>query len=238
MKTNNLQKDIIKQLTSLGSKKRAEINSYFFKTGKGEYGEGDIFLGITMPVIRKQVKKYTDIPLTDTLSLLASKYHEIRMFALQVMVTKYKKATPAEKRIIFNSYLKNTKFINNWDLIDTSAEHIIGAHLFDKSRTKLYSLMKSKNLWNRRISILATFYFIRRSDFTDTITISKHLLNDTEDLMHKAVGWMLREVGKRNITILETYLREHYTTMPRTMLRYAIEKFPEKRRKAYLHGKV
>jgi len=202
----------------------------FFKTGRGEYGEGDIFFGIKVPLQRKVAKKYQGLPLSDLQKLLNSNIHEYRFTALVLLTHKYN----YDKKNIFEFYLQNSKRINNWDLVDTSAPKIVGDYLLDKPRKILYQLAKSTNLWERRIAIIATMTFIKNQDFTDTLNIAEILLNDQHDLIHKAVGWMLREVGKQEQTVEETFLNKHYQQMPRTMLRYAIEKFTEEKRKFYL----
>lgn len=231
-------KHIQSELQKLANKKYAEHALRFFKTGKGEYGEGDKFLGIRVPVLRKLVKTYRGISLDKILILLKSKFHEERMVALFFLVDMFKRGEGENKKTICRIYLDNTKYINNWDLVDTTAWHIVGAFLYDKDRKPLYTLARSNNLWERRIAILSTFYFIREDEFKDTLKLAEILLHDNEDLMHKAVGWMLREVGKRNLKKEEAFLEKHYASMPRTMLRYAIEKFPEKRRQMYLKGKI
>jgi 3-methyladenine DNA glycosylase AlkD len=320
---------ITKQLKAMGRKAAAEHAQRFFKTGPGEYGEGDLFLGITVPVLRKLAKEFTngktvsptpasrlrqasarqvdhpsgggdslkspplegcrnggvvlvDISLTNAVELLQSPLHEVRLLALLIMVLQAKQNSTA----VYRAYLANTHRINNWDLVDCSAEHIVGAHLFDRdhlidetssspaiverasrirervavqkhrlpgvpgkpvpqetaetseSLTVLTKLAKSKSLWERRIAIIATFYFIRRNQFDDTLALADILLNDKEDLLHKAVGWMLREVGKRDPRVEEEFLLPRYQNMPRTMLRYAIECFPEPKRLAYLKGSL
>ncbi len=217
--------------------KQAQILQRFFKTGPGEYGEGDIFLGIKVPQQRQVVKKcYKDLPLSEIPKILRTKVHEYRLAALLILVAKFnvKDIGAAEKKKIYDLYLKNMAFINNWDLVDLSAPNIVGVYLLDKPREILYKLAKSKDLWERRIAILATFTFIRDNDFKDTLRIAKTLLHDEHDLIHKAVGWMLREVGKRDQDAEEKFLRAHYQVMPRTMLRYAIERFEEKKRKYYM----
>ena len=225
---------IKKDLNKLGTKKRAEASAWFFKTGKGEYGEGDVFLGITVPEQRKIAKKYFNLSLNNLKILISSKIHEYRLISLFILINKYKKSDNKDKKKIFNFYLKNTKCINNWDLVDISAPNIVGDYLLSKDKKILYKLAKSKNLWERRISIISTFRFIRENQFKDTLKISEILLNDEHDLIHKAVGWMLREIGKRDQKIEEKFLKKYYKTMPRTMLRYAIEKFEENKRKSYL----
>jgi len=229
-----IEMDIKKDLKNLANPKQAEILQRFFKTGKGQYGEGDIFLGIKVPEQRKVAKKYPDLSLKEIQELLSSKIHEHRLTSLFVLIGKYKKSDDNEKKEIFNFYLKNTKNINNWDLVDLSASNIVGDYLLDKKRDILYKLAKSKSLWERRIAILATFEFIKNNEYKDTLKISKELLNDKHDLIHKGVGWMLREVGKRNQAIEEEFLKKHHKTMPRTMLRYSIERFSERKRKFYL----
>jgi 3-methyladenine DNA glycosylase AlkD len=230
--------EISKRLRALGNKEQAAISQKFFKTGPGEYGEGDLFIGIRVPVLRKMAKEYFDLPNMELKSLLQSPVHEERLLALLIMVSKASGGTEDTKKSIYNLYLKNTQFINNWDLVDTSAEHIVGAYLRDKNKSVLYRLAKSDNLWERRIAIMATFHFIKQHEFSDTLRISKFLLSDQHDLIHKATGWMLREIGKRHLQAEENFLRMHYQSMPRTMLRYAIEKFPEKKRQQYLKGKI
>lgn len=224
------------QLKSMGNAKDAEHAPQFFKTGPGEYGEGDVFLGIRVPPLRKLAKELTDTSIDDAVDLLQSPFHEARLMAL--LIWTYQAKGGDESLPLYRAYLTNTSRINNWDLVDVSAEHIIGRHLFARSRKPLYKLAKSRSLWERRIAILSTLFFIRRNDFDDTLALAGLLLNDTEDLMHKAVGWMLREVGKRNQEIEENFLLPRYQQMPRTMLRYAIERFPEPRRQEFLNGRA
>ena len=231
-------KIIHNDLLQLANEQIAEHSQRFFKTGKGEYGEGDIFLGIRVPLLRKLVKKYRGISITEVRKLLHSKFHEERLLAVLMLVQLFKSGDESVQKQVYDLYLENTEFINNWDIVDISASNIVGAHLYEKDKAPLYDLVQSKNLWERRISIISTFYFIRQNEFDDTLKIAKILLNDKEDLIHKAVGWMLREVGKREIEFEEEFLQEHYKIMPRTMLRYAIEKFPETSRKMYLRGEV
>jgi len=229
---------MIKRLISLmdcqANPEKAKILSRFFKTGKGEYGEGDKFLGITVPIQRQNSKKYINLELKDIQKLLNSKYHEHRLTGLIILTLKYKKADEIFKKQIFNFYLKNTKHINNWDLVDLTAPNIIGNYLLDKDRSLIYKLSLSKHLWERRIAVLSTFAFIRESQLQDTLRVTKILINDKHDLIQKAVGWMLREIGKRNLTIEEEFLKKYFKQMGRTALRYAIEKFPEEKRKYYL----
>jgi 3-methyladenine DNA glycosylase AlkD len=230
----NIQKD----LKHLANREKAKIHQRFFKTGPGGYGEGDVFIGVTVPKLRRLAKQYKSIDFDEINKLLHSTIHEERLLSLFLLIYRFSKGDESEKKRIYELYLKNTKFINNWDLVDSSAGHIVGAFLFDKSKKPLYKLAKSKNLWERRISIISTFYFIKRNRFSETLKIAKLLLRDKEDLIHKAVGWMLREVGKRDLPLEENFLKKHYKNMPRTMLRYAIEKFFETKRQLYLKGKI
>jgi 3-methyladenine DNA glycosylase AlkD len=223
-------KEIRKELKEKSNKEKAEIFQRFFKTKKGEYGEGDVFLGITVPELRRIVKENKAIEIEDVLQLLHSKIHEERFIALLIFIERFSK----ESEKIFDLYLKNLSWVNNWDLVDISAYRIIGEHLFDKEKTVIYNLARSKDLWERRVAIMSTFYFIRKNQFKDTINIAEILLYDDHDLIHKAVGWMLREIGKRDIKEEENFLKKNYKKMPRTMLRYAIEKFPEDKRKLYM----
>jgi 3-methyladenine DNA glycosylase AlkD len=225
---------IVSELKKLQDKNKAKILQRFFRTGKGEYGEGDIFLGIIVPRQREVAKKYVDADLKDLQKLLSSKIHEYRLVALLILVQKYEKLDRLEKKKIVDFYLKNTKNINNWDLVDLSAPRIVGEYLLDRDRKILYKLSKSKNIWEKRIAVLTTFQFIKNNQFKDALKIAEMLLNDQHDLIHKAVGWMLREIGKRNQEVEEKFLMKYYKSMPRTMLRYAIERFPEKKRKYYL----
>ena len=230
--------EIHKILRSLADPAIAEHSQRFFKTGKGEYGGSDKFLGIRVPVLRQQIKKYNHITLKDILSLLKSLFHEERLFALLLLVDNFIKGATAEKTAIYKLYLKNTNYINNWDLVDSSAHHIVGAYLEDKDKQPIYKLSTSGSLWERRIAIMSTFHLIKKNEFDDALNVSNILKNDKEDLIHKAVGWMLREIGKRNIAVEKAFLKEHCQNMPRTMLRYAIERFPEKERNRYLQGTV
>ena len=225
---------IKRDLSQLSNPEKASILSRFFKTGKDQYGEGDIFLGIPVPEQRKIAKRYRDTPLNDLQELLHSEIHEHRLTALLILILKYEKADNTGKDEIFSFYLKNTEHINNWDLVDLTAPKIVGDYLSNKDKSILFKLAKSDNLWERRIAILSTFKFIRNNDFEDALSISELLLHDKHDLIHKAVGWMLREVGKRDQEIEERFLSNYHMQMPRTMLRYAIEKFNEKKRKFYL----
>jgi 3-methyladenine DNA glycosylase AlkD len=221
-------------LEQLADPIRKEKLQQYFKTEKGGYGEGDIFLGLTVGEQRKISKKYRNIELSDVETLLQSKIHEHRLVALLILVEKFRNANESLKEKIVELYLRNTNWINNWDLVDVSAPKILGVYLQNKPRNILYDLAESEDLWEKRISILSTFTFIRNNDFDDTLKISKILLHDKHDLIHKAVGWMLREVGKKDQEIEESFLKNHYKVMPRTMLRYAIEKFDKEKRNFYL----
>ena len=230
--------EIQKKLNGLGDFQTASFLQRFFKTGPEEYGAGDLFRGIRVPVLRKLVKEYQFLALTETEELLHSSYHEDRLLALLILVHSYSKGDDAIKTKVYDLYLRNAQFINNWDLVDSSAPHIVGAFLWAKDPEVLYGLARSSDLWKRRIAIIATFYFIKRGEFGETLKIARILLSDCEDLIHKAVGWMLREVGKQNLNAEESFLSNHYKRMPRVMLRYAIEKFPESQRQRYLRGEV
>lgn len=225
-------------LESLGDPDIAEHSQRFFKTGPGQYGEGDVFRGIRVPVLRQTAKKFVLLSIDDTTELLHSLFHEDRLTALLIFVLKYKKGSEADKQLIYDTYLSNTEYINNWDLVDSSAHKIVGPHLEDRDRSILYTLAESSMLWERRIAMMSTYYFIHQDDYMDALQIAEILLHDEEDLIHKVVGWMLRELGKRNYDLEDSFLEKHYRTMPRTMLRYAIEKFPEERRQAYLKGTI
>ena len=231
---DNTIKEIKKEFEKYSNPEKAKTQQRYFKTEKGEYGEGDIFLGITVPDTRKIAQKYKNISLNEATEFLRSPFHEERLFALLVLIYLFESGNEQEKKGIYDFYLENTNYINNWDLVDLSVINIVGAYLFTRDRTPLYELAKSNNLWERRIAIIATLYFIRQNEFGDTINIAEILLVDREDLIHKAVGWMLREVGKRDLAREEEFLKRYYKEIPRTMLRYAIEKFPEEKRKSYL----
>jgi len=225
-------------LRKCSDKSHAEVLQRYFKTGPGEYGEGDQFIGVRVPAMRSVARRYRDLSLTDTLTLLQSAIHEERFLALVILKQKYRKGSLGEQSEIYEKYLDNTQYINNWDLVDTSAEHIVGAYLSNRSRRPLYDLARSNCLWERRIAIMATFHFIRNDEFDETLKLAGMLVSDTEDLIHKAVCWMLREIGKRDRSAEESFLNKYYQRMPRTMLRYAIEKFPEDVRQQYLKGTI
>jgi 3-methyladenine DNA glycosylase AlkD len=226
---------IINELNTLKNFTKVKDLSWFFKTGKGEYGEGDKFLGIVVPKLRTVAQKYAPvITLVDIKKLLQSPWHEVRLLALLILTYQYPLVTQLQQKRIYNFYIKNTKYINNWDLVDLSAYKIIGPWLFlQKDKKILYALVASKNIWERRIAVLTTFYFIKQNDFIDSLKLVKLLLTDTHDLIHKASGWMLREIGKRNQKVLEQFLLQYYKQMPRTTLRYAIERLPEKKKKFF-----
>jgi 3-methyladenine DNA glycosylase AlkD len=230
--------DLRARMRELGDPEDARNLQRFFKTGPGEYAEGDVFLGIRVPAVRKVAREYEGLPLDDAAELLRTGAHEERLLALLILVRAYQRGDAARRRAIHDLYLAHTRHVDNWDLVDLSAEHVVGAHLWDRDRTLLDRLARSEVLWERRIAILATFHFIKRGHFADTLRIARILLRDPHDLIHKAVGWMLREVGKRDQATEEAFLRAHCRRMPRTMLRYAIERFPEPLRKRYLAGDV
>lgn len=223
-----------KELVTLANKDKAKILQRFFKTGIGEYGQGDIFLGVTVPQSRVIAQKFKDLLLVDIEQLLKSKIHEERLIALLLLVGKFQKGTDKIKKEIYDFYLSHAKLVNNWDLVDISAHQIVGTYLLNKQKIILTRLAKSGNIWERRIAIVATYAFIRHNKFRDTLKIAKILLYDKHDLIHKAVGWMLREVGKKDQKVEELFLKKYYKIMPRTMLRYAIERFPSSLRASLL----
>jgi 3-methyladenine DNA glycosylase AlkD len=222
------------ELEGLSDPEHAMKLQGFFKTGKGEYGEGDVFIGVRVPDQRRIAKKYRNISLTDVLELLRSEIHEHRLTALFILTEQFNKGDEDAKRRIVDLYLSNTAYVNNWDLVDSSAHKILGVWLVDKPRGVLYDLAGSESLWERRISIISTFAFIDRGDLVDALALAEALVDDGHDLIHKASGWVLREVGKKDQSVLEEFLIEHFKTMPRTMLRYAIERLPKERRSFYM----
>lgn len=232
-------KILLNELKLKANNERAKNLSWFFKTGPGQYGEGDLFLGITVPESRKLAIKYSEIPFSDISKLIKNKYHEARLTAILILVHKSKQAkTDSEKKKLFDFYIKHTKYINNWDLVDLSTGYIVGNYLFDKDKSILLKLAKSKNLWGRRIAIVSTIAFIFKGESEWTFRIVKILMNDKHDLIHKACGWMLREVGKRvSEGQLTSFLNIYATKMPRTMLRYSIERLPDEMRRYYLNKK-
>ena len=227
------------EIRALANKAIAQHSRRFFKTDKGECGHGDLFLGVRAPKIRLIAKKHIDISITDMQILIRSKYHEERFLGLIILVNKYAKTKDKKNRNqLYKIYVSSFKYINNWDLVDVTCPHVTGKHLIDKDRTIRYKWAKSEDLWTKRIAMVSTFSFIRKNDLEDTFKIAEILLQDKHDLIHKAVGWMLREAGKRDIKKEEIFLKKHYKTMPRTMLRYAIERFPEAKRQKYLKGRI
>ena len=214
----------------------AAHSSRFFKTGPGEYGEGDRFLGIRVPPLRRLSKAHRDLDLAGITTLLTSDYHEERMLAVFILVLRFRNTGDTERRRIYRLYLDHARWINSWDLVDASAEHILGGYLWNQDRRPLYRLARSDLIWERRMAVMGTFHFIKRHQFDDTLHIAGLLVADPHDLIHKAVGWMLRETGKRDPTALVTFLATHYRHMPRTTLRYAIERFPSNVRKSFLKG--
>jgi len=227
-----------REMRKVATARRAKANSWFFKTGPGEYGEGDRFLGVTLPDMRAVARHHRDLPHQDAIRLLRSPWHEERLLALIILVGQYARGSERERHAIHRLYLRNLKYVNNWDLVDSSAGQIVGAHLRPNDRRILRTLARSQSLWDRRIAMIATSHYIRQNDFTDALAIAALLLHDEHDLIHKAVGWMLREIGKRDRTAEERFLGRHAHEMPRTMLRYAIEKFPSRLRRQYLNQRT
>ena len=228
---------IITELQSIGTHEKAIHLQKFFKTGPGQYGEGDVFIGVVVPITRNIAKSNIRISITEIRKLLKSKYHEARLCALLILTERFKKAAEKERKEIFDFYLKNASCVNNWDLVDLSCPTIVGLFLLNKERKILYKLAESNYLWEQRIAIASTYAFIRENEFFDTLELSKKLLSHKHDLMHKAVGWMLREVGKRNHKVLTDFLEKYATQLPRTTLRYAIEHYPESERQYFLKKK-
>lgn len=222
------------ELLLLGNDARAEHSKYFFKTGKGEYGEGDQFIGSTVPETRSVANRYKSLSFTEIEKLLDDEIHECRLCALIILVEQFKRSDEAKRKEIYDFYLSHTQGINNWDLVDLSSYHIVGQWLLDKDRSVLYQLAGSSNLWEQRIAMVSTYAFIKQNDFQDTLHLSEKLMNHKHDLIHKACGWMLREVGKRDEHVLTEFLDQYYLQMPRTMLRYAIERFSKEQRENYM----
>lgn len=229
--------EIRSKLKALGDPERAAVSQRFFKTGPGEYGEGDIFLGIRVPDLMK-VAKGAEATIKDALLLLSSPVHEERLVALLILMRLFLEGDEPARNGIFNAYLKHARYINSWDLVDLSADKIIGAYLDDRDRTPIYKLAGSRSVWERRMAMIATFRYIKKRDYGDALKVAEMLLYDKDDLIHKATGWMLREIGKRNMAAEEGFLKAHCKYMPRTMLRYAIERFPEGKRKGYMRGET
>jgi 3-methyladenine DNA glycosylase AlkD len=228
--------ELSRRLHALANPAAAQAANRFFKTGPGESGEGLRFLGLNASQVRGLAKDFRALPLAEIESALRSQWHDERAIALVIMTLQFPKADAKAQKALYDCYLANTAHVNSWALVDCSAPHVVGAYLGERSRKPLEKLARSRDLWQRRIAIVATQHFIRKNDFADTLRIAKILLADDEDLIHKATGWMLREVGDRDLAVAETFLREHQQVMPRTMLRYAIEKLPFDQRKAYLAG--
>lgn len=227
----NTYKEVLDELKRVGNPEKAKASQRFFKTGPGQYGEGDVFIGVMMPEVRKIAKQYQNLDLDNIQKLLTSKEHEVRLCGLLILVRQFDTSNDEE---LVDFYLKNTKYVNNWDLVDLTAHKILGKYLVDKNRDILYKLAESNDLWERRISIISCFAFFKNNDFKDAIRIAEILLKDNHDLIHKAVGWVLREIGKKDLALEETFLRKYHKVMPRTMLRYAIEKFDGEKRKFYM----
>ncbi|MCL2132052.1 MAG: DNA alkylation repair protein [Lentimicrobiaceae bacterium] len=228
----------IDSLQTLADEEKARFLQRFFKTGKGQYAEGDVFWGIKVPETRQVAKAYRTMPLAEVGKMLKNPVHEVRLCGLMILTAQFNKANETERKTIVDFYLSNTQYINNWDLVDLSCYKILGTYLLDKPRTLLYRLAKSKTMWEQRIAIVSTWQFIRNGEFGDTLAISELLLSHSHDLMHKAVGWMLREVAKKDEKLVLDFIQKHYQQMPRTMLRYAIEKVEEDKRKSILRGEM
>lgn len=226
------------ELRGLADPDIAEHSARFFRSGKGEYGEGDRFLGIRVPVIRRQVRQFRNAPLRAAVAMLRSPFHEERLFAVLLLADQYRRGDSESRARIYDAYIANRAFVNNWDIVDSSAHLIVGPHLEHGDRSVLKELAASRCLWDRRIAMMSTFHYIRNGEFSDALRLARQLRDDEHDLIHKVVGWMLREIGNRDLAAEERFLQKHYRKMPRTMLRYAIEKFPETRRKAYLNGTI
>ena len=223
-----------RDLRKVATRERAAINKWFFKTGPGEYGAGDRFLGVTVPQLREVARRHAGLSPSVVVALLKSPWHEERLLALLILVRQYSRGDETTRRAIHQTYLRHTRWINNWDLVDSSAEMLVGAHLSARSRRPLRRLATSPDVWERRIAMIATYHYIKKGEFEDALAIAGLLVEDDHDLIHKAVGWMLREIGKRDRAVEEQFLRTHAHRMPRTMLRYAIERFPEPVRRRYL----
>ncbi len=227
-------RSIQRELRKYATKERAQTSAWFFKTGPGQYGAGDVFIGVRSPDTRKVALQFKDVSLEELMPLLYSKIHEERFVALEILVAKYEVSDAKDQKKIVSFYLKHKARVNNWDLVDTSASYILGSYLFDKDRSILYKLAASKSLWDRRIAVVATHYFIKQKDFKDIFALTLLLLKDKEDLMHKAVGWMLREAGKQDEKVLRDFLDKYNTQLPRTTLRYAIERLSDTQKKWYM----
>lgn len=234
IEVNNLKEELKKYI----DKEKAEFLPRFFKVAPGEYGEGDVFIGVTVPNQRKVARSFKKLSFDDIESLLKEEVHEYRLTALLILVHQFEKSKEDNKRTLVDFYLENADRVNNWDLVDSTAHKILGPYLINKDREILYRLAKEDHLWKQRIAIMATFHFIKNNDYKDALAISEILINHKHDLIHTAVGWMLREIGNRDKEVEVDFLNKHYKLMPRTMLRYAIEKFPNEERQDYLKGRV
>ncbi|MGH9884769.1 MAG: DNA alkylation repair protein [bacterium] len=230
--------DVRNNLHALGDPADAEFLQRFFRTAPGEYGAGDKFLGIRVPATRRVARELRALPLDDVVALLHDEWHEARLLGVILLGDGYRRGGERERKAIFDAYVKHARRVNNWDLVDVSAPDIVGAHLASRPRRLLDKLAKSKNLWERRISIVATAWLIRNGEFDDTLRIARALMHDEQDLIHKAVGWMLREVGKRDVATLERFLERHAHEMPRAMLRYSIERLTPAKRKHFMDAKL
>ncbi len=229
---------VSRELKGLADPQKKKILQSFFKTGPGQYGEGDLFLGVTVPQSRLVARKYAGLDFPEIRKLMHSPVHEERLAGLMILVFQFQGGNETERGKIFRFYLKHAERVNNWDLVDLSADKIVGAYLRGRSKSRLYRLARSRNLWRRRIAIVATLDFIRAGRFKDTTALAEKLMGDSHDLIHKACGWMLRETGKRDSVVLEIFLKKHCRAMPRTMLRYAIERLPAPRKRAYMKGQI
>lgn len=229
--------DLRREFRQLANRDRAASSAWFFRTGPGDYGEGDKFLGLTVPLQRQLARRYAALPLSSLATLLPSPHHEHRLTALLILVNQYERRDERKRKAIFDFYVEHRQWVNNWDLVDSSAPYIVGEQLASRSRRILYQWARSTSMWHRRIAIISTAAFIRRGDLADTFALAELLLSDEHDLIHKAVGWMLREAGKRDEGMLRQFLKANYRALPRTVLRYSIERWPEKERKAALVGK-
>lgn len=231
-----MKKEILRDLEKVSSKEYASTLQKFFKTGKGEYGYGDVFVGIKIPSLRSICKKYyRDISFEQLNFFTQNRVHEYRLFAFLILTYKFEKATQQQKKDIYEYYIKHLEYVNNWDIVDLTAHEIVGQYLIDKDRKDIYELLNSDNLWKQRVAVISTYAFIRNGDFKEILSFAKKLLTHEHDLIHKAVGWMLRNMGKKDINELRKFLDSYATEMPRTMLRYAIERLEEPQRKKYLH---
>lgn len=228
---------VLSEILSMANPEKATFLQRFFKTGPGQYAEGDVFLGLVVPLTRSIAKANKQTPLSELQLLMESEYHEARLCALLIVMEQFKKATQTERKALFDFYIKNASRINNWDLVDVTCPHVVGVYLLDKDRSLLYELAESDNLWEQRIAMVSTVTFIRNREYTDTLALAERLMTHTHDLMHKAVGWMLREVGKKDRATLTDFLEQYATQLPRTSLRYAIEHYPEEQRQYFLKKK-